>query len=202
MKIVLACLMCLVLGASESFAIDGGPVYPGGTNVVGTYAGVINRVVTDAPVDCGANSIGVFSVGVPKTGISSGTFVMFSQGRAFTGTIQGVADPGKSTLKGVLSATFNFTVTQTIINPVTGVPTTTTTDVTASANGSLKTQIASGADLTFGVTATRLRGTATLSIDMGQLNADLTPLIVCEVTLRVRGFKQSNDAPTTTGVTG
>ena len=179
MKIVLTCLMCFVLGASESFAIDGGPVYPGGTNVVGTYAGVIDRVVTDSPLDCGANSIGVFSVGVPKTGISSGTFVMFSQGRTFTGTIQGVADPGKSTLKGVLSATFNFTVTQTIINPVTGVPTTTTTDVTAGANGSLKTQIASGVDLTFGVTATRLRGTATLSIDMGQLNADLTPLVVC-----------------------
>jgi hypothetical protein len=202
MKIVLACLMCLVLGASETFAIDGGPVYPGGTNVVGTYAGVIDRVVTDSPLDCGANSIGVFSVGVPKTGISSGTFVMFSQGRAFTGTIQGVADPGKSTLKGVLSATFNFTVTRTNINPVTGETTTTTTDVTASANGNLKTQITSGADLTFGVTATRLRGTATLSIDMGQLNADLTPLVVCEVTLRVRGFKQSNDAPTTTGVTG
>jgi hypothetical protein len=202
MKIVLACLMCLVLGASESFAIDGGPVYPGGTNVVGTYAGVIDRVVTDSPLDCGANSIGVFSVGVPKTGISSGTFVMFSQGRTFTGTIQGVADPGKSTLKGVLNASFNFTVTQTNINPVTGETTTTTTDVTASANGNLKTQISSGADLTFGVTATRLRGTATLSIDMGQLNADLTPLIVCEVTLRVRGFKQSNDAPTTTGVTG
>jgi hypothetical protein len=202
MKIVLACLMCLVLGASESFAIDGGPVYPGGTNVVGTYAGVIDRVVTDSPLDCGANSIGVFSVGVPKTGISSGTFVMFSQGRTFTGTIQGVADPGKSTLKGVLDASFNFTVTRTNINPVTGETTTTTTDVTASANGNLKTQITSGADLTLGVTATRLRGTATLSIDMGQLNADLTPLIVCEVTLRVRGFKQSNDAPTTTGVTG
>jgi hypothetical protein len=202
MKIVLACLMCLVLGASESFAIDGGPVYPGGTNVVGTYAGVIDRVVTDSPLDCGANSIGVFSVGVPKTGISSGTFVMFSQGRTFTGTIQGVADPGKSTLKGVLNASFNFTVTRTNINPVTGETTTTTTDVTASANGNLKTQITSGADLTLGVTATRLRGTATLSIDMGQLNADLTPLVVCEVTLRVRGFKQSNDAPTTTGVTG
>jgi hypothetical protein len=199
MKIVLACLMCFVLGASESFAIDGGPVYPGGTNVVGTYAGVINRVVTDTPLDCGANSIGVFSVGVPKTGISSGTFVMFSQGRAFTGTIQGVADPGKSTLKGVLSATFNFTLTQT--NPVTGEPT--TTDVTASANGSLKTQITSGADLTFGVTATRLRGTAVLSIDQGEVNpVTLLPVITCEVTLRVRGFKQSNDAPTTTGVTG
>jgi hypothetical protein len=199
MKIVLACLMCLVLGASESFAIDGGPVYPGGTNVVGTYAGVIDRVVTDSPLDCGANSIGVFSVGVPKTGISSGTFVMFSQGRTFTGTIQGVADPGKSTLKGVLNASFNFTVTQT--NPVTGEPT--TTDVTASANGSLKTQIASGADLTFGVTATRLRGTAALNIDQGEVNpVTLLPVITCEVTLRVRGFKQSNDAPTTTGITG
>ena len=41
MRIVLGCLMCLVLPLSQAFAISGGPVYPGNTNVVGTYAGVI-----------------------------------------------------------------------------------------------------------------------------------------------------------------
>jgi hypothetical protein len=196
MKILLACLMCLVLGASECFAIDGGPVYPASTNVVGTYAGVMSKVLADNPVACGSNSLGVFSVGVPKTGISNGTFVMFSQGRTFSGTIQGVADPGRSTLKGVLSATFNFTVTQTVVNPVTGVPTTTTTPVTASANGSLKTHITNSSDPSLGVSATRLQGTADVFVDMGQLNPDLTPVVTCFMTLRVKGFKQSNDAPT------
>lgn len=188
--------MCLVLGSSECFAIDGGPVYPGATNVVGTYAGVIDPVLADSPPTCGANSIGVFSIGVPENGISSGTFVMFSQGRTFTGTISGVADPGKAKLKGVLNATFNFTVSKTSTNSVTGETTVTTEDVTASANGNLNTQINSGSTATLGVTATRLRGTATISVDFGQLNPDFSPIIVCEMNMRVKGFKQSNTGPT------
>jgi hypothetical protein len=199
MKILLACLMCLVLGASECFAIDGGPPYPGSTDVVGTYAGVMAKVILDNPVACGSNSLGVFSVGVPKTGISNGTFVMFSQGRTFNGTIQGVADPGKASLKGVLTATFNFTVTQIFINPVTGVPTTTTTQVTASARGSLKTHITNTSESTSGVTATRLIGSADVFVDMGELASDLTPIPTCTMTLRVKGFKQSNTDPGTTG---
>jgi hypothetical protein len=197
MKILLACLMCLVLGASECFAISGGPVFGSGINVVGTYAGVIkarradappsDQFPPDSPPSCSLNSLGVFSVGVPSSGISSGTFVMFSQGRVFTGTIRGMADPGQAKLTGVLNATFDFTVT----NPNTNPPT--TTMVTASANGNLKTKI-SNVSSQAGITGVRLAGTATLGIDQGHVDLGLEPIITCQMTLKVVGFKQSNTA--------
>jgi hypothetical protein len=224
MKSVLGCLMCLVITMSQSFAISGGP-FGRGVNVVGTYAGVIKAprlcLVCDSgqqtqinckdfdsyklahpgatsgpcgsPVpDCSLNSLGVFSVGVPSTGISSGTFVMFSQGRVFSGTIRGTADPGTAMLTGVLNATFDFTVTNNNRNPPT------TESFTASANGNLKTKI-SNAQTTLGVAATRLAGTATLGIDLGFVNPDNTPLLTCQTSFKVVGFKQSNTAPTSSG---
>ena len=194
--------MCFVLGASQCFGISGGPPYPGGANVVGTYAGVIKRpsdTLTVPPAGCSlpaagcsANSLGVFSVGVPASGISSGTFVMFSQGRVFTGTIRGTADPSKAVLTGVLNATFNFSVTT---FDALGKPT--TTQVTASANGKLKTKITNGSSQSaFGAAATRLAGTATLNTDQGEVNSTNEPCVTCFMTLRVVGFKQSNSAPT------
>jgi hypothetical protein len=211
MKILLACSMCLVLAASECLAISGGPVFGSGLNVVGTYAGVIKARRADAPPSgqfppdtppgCSLNSLGVFSVGVPTSGISTGSFVMFSQGRVFTGTIRGTADPGTAKLTGVLNATFDFSVTRTFINPTTGEVTTTTTQVTAEANGHLKTTISSGSAQA-GTSATRLAGTATLTINQGQVNGADEPIPTCEMTLKVNGFKQSNTATTSTGTTG
>jgi len=204
MKSVLGCLMCLVFTMSQSFAISGGP-FGRGVNVVGTYAGVIKRPSDSPPLvlpagcvspvaACSANSLGVFSVEVPPTGISSGTFVMFSQGRIFTGTIRGTADPGQAKLTGVLNATFNFTVTDNTKTPPT------TTSVTASANGNLKTTIRNvSSQTTLGVAATRLAGTATLNIDQGDVNRLNETCVTCFMTLRVVGFKQSNTAATTSG---
>jgi hypothetical protein len=148
---------------------------------------------------CSANSLGVFSVGVPSSGISSGTFVMFSQGRIFTGTIRGAADPGQAKLTGLLNATFDFTKTITTI--VDGIPIQTQTMVTASANGNLKTRITavsshSGLSTT---NAIRLAGTATLNIDAGQINSANQSCITCYMTLRIVGFKQTNTAPTSSG---
>src|SRR6266404_1277021 len=106
MRVLLAALMCLVFTITQAFAISGGPPYPGATNVVGVYAGVMKpkfpstcpadpTTCPDDPPTCSANSLGVFSVGVPDSGLATGTFVMFSQGRVFSGSIQGTADPGK-----------------------------------------------------------------------------------------------------------
>ncbi|HME88174.1 MAG TPA: hypothetical protein VKE30_03070 [Chthoniobacterales bacterium] len=209
MKALLGCLMCLVFTLTRTFAISGGPQFPGGTNVAGVYAGVLKRPSDTIPPSfpagcplpapgCSANSLGVFSITVPTSGISSGTFVMFSQGRVFSGTIRGAADPGRSKLTGVLNATFDFTVTRTFINPVTGEVTTTTESVTAQANGGLKANITSvRSQSSFGATAVRLADDATLNIDHGEVNADNQPCITCYMTLKVRGFKQTNTAPTT-----
>jgi len=196
--------MCLVLTASECIAISGGPIFPGSLNVVGSYAGVIKRPSDTPPAvlncpppmsGCSANSLGVFSIGVPASGISSGTFVMFSQGRIFTGTIRGTADPGTARLTGVLNATFDFTVTDNSVTPPT------TTMVTASANGNLKTKITtvtSHSNLST-TTAIRLGGSATLNIDQGELNSANEPCVTCFMTLRVVGFKQTNTSSTSSG---
>ncbi len=191
MRILFAALMCIVFGASECLALSGGPVYPGASTVVGTYAGVLQP--TQATDACGANSLGVFSIGVPKTGIASGAFVMFSQGRVFSGTVRGTADSGRSTLKGILEATFNFTVTRTFFNPVTGETTTTTTEVTAQANGNLDTKITDSRDSSF--SATRLNGDARLDISQGRVNNDNSPSVSCSMDLGVIGFKQSDAEP-------
>ncbi len=187
--------MCLVLGASQCFAISGGPQYPGSNNVVGTYAGVMKPKTPpmDSPPNCSANSLGVFSIGVPNSGISTGTFVMFSQGRVFKGNIQAVADSGKATLKGILNATLNFSVTSPSPSP------STTVEVTATANGNLNTKITNVSSQTaLGAASTRLKGKATIDISHGELNPDLSPQVDCEMTLKVSGFKQTNTAPTTT----
>lgn len=192
MKPLLASLLCLVFTASQCFALKGGPPYPGNrVSVVGTYAGVIRPTVATDP--CGRNSIAVFSVGVPQSGVSSGTFVTFSQGRVFSGTVRGTADPGLATLKGVLNATFTYTMPS--IDPITGRPT--TIDVIASANGNFDSRITT-TSTSFGPASTRLRGGAHIEVSHGQLDPELKPRVTCAMDLDVIGFKQSSSAPTGT----
>ena len=222
MKVRLAALMCLVFMITQSFAISGGPPYPGSTNVVGVYAGVMKpkkvpatcatdpTTCPDSPPGCSANSLGVFSVGVPNSGLATGTFVMFSQGRVFNGNIQGTADPGKDTnsarLSAVLSATFNYTLTF----PPTPCPVPTpapactpssfSQEVTASANGTLDAHIKNQLSRSLlGANSVRLVGSATIDISQGQVSAaTLEPIVTCHMMLKVTGFKQTDTAPTST----
>jgi len=223
--------MCLVFTMTQAFAISGGPPYPGGANVVGVYAGVMKPKTIpsccsivplpascdpakcsspDSPAGCSANSLGVFSVGVADSGLATGTFVMFSLGRVFSGTIQGTADPGKdpskATLQAVLSATYNFTVTF----PPTPCPIPTpapactpsgfSEDVTASANGSLDTHIKNvSSQNALGASSVRLVGSATIYLSQGEVFPDLSPVINCAMLLKVGGFKQTSTAPTSLG---
>ena len=190
MKAFLGWLTCSVLVMSEGFARDphvapnGGPAYPATSNVAGTYAGVMMPRNSGSPSGCAMNSLGIFSLVVPTSGLSNGNFVMFAQGRVFSGTIQAAADAEKATIKGILEATFDFTVT----DLSTGI----TADVTASANGNIDTDITSSSSISLGVGA-RLSGKAALHIDQGAINPiTLEPLPTCQMSLSVDGFKQSN----------
>ncbi|MGZ4984761.1 MAG: hypothetical protein ACXV8A_01605 [Chthoniobacterales bacterium] len=195
MKIVLASLMCLLLGASQSFAHKGGPTYPAGTNIGGSYAGVLQGVF-DPTNPASSNSIGIFSLKVPSTGNATGTFVMFSRGRVFTGTAQAFADPNKSSLKGVLEATYNFnllvpvsTVSSTgiVVTTISSVP------VTASANGPINATVAQSKSANLFSTATTIvSGDATLSISQGEVAANGDPVITSILSLVVSGVKQSD----------
>ena len=211
----------LLFGVAAAHAISGGPQYPGGTNVVGTYGGVLTPTASPCPsatavptpecsptiAACSANSIGVFSVSVPQNGLATGTFVMFAQGRVFTGSIQGAADPGKATLKGVLSARYDFTLTSAatpcpIPTPEPAcTPSAFTQQITATASGNLKTRITTpSSSASAGSSGLRLKGTATLDISHGLVfSGSLEPVVACEIFMKVTGFKQSNTATTTGG---
>jgi hypothetical protein len=223
-------LIAVLFGAVAAYGIDGGPPYPAGTNVVGTYAGVLTPKASPCPqssvspappcertiASCAANSIGVFAIGVPQNSLGTGSFVMFAQGRVFSGTIQGVADPGKATLKGVLTARYDFTVTGTPTpcpcdaggssspcpSPVAScTPSSSSQHITALANGKLNTRITTSSSGIFTTSATRLTGNATLDISNGTVSGTTFEQNVdCEIFLKVSGFKQSNTA--ITGGTG
>ena len=193
MRILLACLLCLVLPTAECFAIKGGPPSPAGANIVGTYAGVMQGVF-DPTNPAASNSLGIFSLGVPSTGTASGAFVMFSRGRVFTGTAQAFGDTQKASLRGVLSATYNYTLS-TIVTSDTGVRTLATVPVTATANGPINANIASSKGSSFrSTTTTILRGDATLSISQGGIQPNGDPTITSILSLVVSGIKQSDVA--------
>jgi len=203
-------LIGVLIVAFGSVGISGGPVYPLGTNVVGTYAGTMTPgcaacnptsgqevgvgckkldkylnnnsgfvACSDVPEGCSANSQGIFSITVPSTGTSTGTFVMFSQGRVFSGSIQGTADGEKQKMSGVLHATFDFTVTDPNTNPPA------TTSVTAEANGNLNAKITNRASK-----GIRLAGVAAVDISEGMVHRDFSPVVTCHMPLGVTGFKQ------------
>lgn len=189
MKALFGALLCLVLGVSESLAISGGPVYPAGTKIVGHYAGVLQGVF-DPTNPASSNSVGIFSLGIPSSGLTTGTFLMFAQGRVFTGNVQGSGSPVSSTLQAILTATFNYTLHQ-----ISSTGEVTDISVTASVNGTMRAGIQSARNSSlFGTSATLLLGDATLNIDQGRVASNGVPVLTGTLNLKVNGFKQSDTA--------
>ena len=109
MQRVLSLLLAFVFFQTQAWALSGGPVYAGDQqSLVGTYAGVIvpdlvmprnpNR---DPSTVFGANSLGVFALGVPETNLAQGAIVFFLEGSFFQGGIVGLADPNEGKLFGL-----------------------------------------------------------------------------------------------------
>lgn len=188
MKALLGSLLCLVLFSSECFAIKGGPPYPASTNIIGTYAGVLQPAF-DPTDPFSSNSLGVFTLGVPSIGASSGTFVMFTRGRVFGGTIQGVGDPNKATLSALLDASFNYT-----LSFLDGSGTLQSIQVTASVNGPLTAKVTATRS-PFAVSSARIVGSAVAFISNGAVENNGDPTIDGTLSLSVVGFKQSNADP-------
>ena len=197
MKALFASLLCLVLTVSQTFAIKGGPPYPAGTNLVGTFAGVMQGVF-DPTKPSSSNSIGVYSLGIPKTGNATGPFVMFARGRVFSGTIQATADPTKASIQGVLSATFNYNLSV-VVRDSDGSTHIDTVPVTATANGPLTSTVSAIKSKNLTTSSTIMQGSAVLNISQGGVAANGDPVIVDVLSLTVSGYKQSDAAPTSTG---
>lgn len=196
----------------------------GGTtlNLTGTYSGVLQGLTASSPsgssdvppaipgdpdpaptnpdTTTASSSIGLFDLGVTQTtGLARGTFLLFSDGRVFTGSITGAVDPGSGVLQGILQSSFNFNVSSVASDgAVVTIP------VAATALGRLDTAISgatssAGTPSTTGGTSTAststalvtLAGTASLDISFGEVDSSLRPVIDRRLTFSVNGFRNS-----------
>jgi len=120
MKRVLSFLLCIIFLKAQAFAIRG-PLEgsDSGTILLGTYSGTLipedadqgTRVIDlqTGETTGTMNSIGLFTVAIPSAGIGTGSFLIFTEGRSYAGTITAVGDPGPGTLTGILEATYEYT---------------------------------------------------------------------------------------------
>lgn len=197
--------MCLVLGAAQCFAIDGGPVYGGGqVTVTGTYAGSMVPIPTVlAPgVTVTDNSLVLFTFQVPKSGLASGTAAVFRNGFFYSGAsgglggtttggsggsqgIQASVDPDSGKITGILSTSFEEDITSG----------TTTQTAHFQADGQfVNAKVVSNTSSTSTALA-RIRGKASLTYILGA-NADLVPNSGAAdsggpIFYKIKGFKQS-----------
>lgn len=178
--------MCVVFTATQSFAIDGGPWGGNGTRVAvtGTYAGVLVPLpVTIAPgITLTDNSLALFTMKIPTTGLASGTTAVFRNGFFYTGTIQGSADPDSAKLTGIVASEFSQdrqSGTTTITEHYEGNGQFTNAKITADV-GTNKVALA------------RIRGKASITYALGANATDAArgdsggPIVY-----KIRGFKQS-----------
>ncbi len=203
MKKILSFLLCIVFLQAQVFALVGGPVYTDGQNVdiVGTYSGTMTPVDVIGSGTAGPNgesvdSLGLFTLGVPAAGPAAGTFVIFQQGIIFSGKITAIGDPSKGTLNGLVEATYSYTISTIVGGAVV------TTPITANVNGVLKAAIHLPSDFDPTSIASilssfqRIDGTASVAVDLGNINADGTPVIVRVDKYLVDGVKQSTTVNT------
>ena len=118
MNKVLSLLLAFVFLQTQSWALSGGPNYSSGNqagqiSLIGVYAGALLPAGVDESTgeetgELVSNGLGLFALSVPETGLGVGQFVYFSEGRTFTGTITGVADPDRGTLTGLLKGQFDI----------------------------------------------------------------------------------------------
>ena len=176
MKVLLGCLMCLVLTVSQALAISGGP-WSGTTHVVvtGTYAGVLHF---DSRIACAScmpgqtetNSIGLFTLLIPKTGLGKGTVVIFESGLTFSGTFQGLADPDTARLTGEIDTTSTVTIG--------------TSSNVETASGNMNRRIKANRNI-LSVASARIVGKADIQFSF------LANMPFDEILYKVMGFKQS-----------
>ena len=103
MNRVLSLLLAYVFMQVQTWALSGGPVFAGQlADLSGTYSGVMaGSSALNGGLLAANNSLGVFVLGVPKTGAAQGSAVLFQEGSFFQGGILGVADPDEGTMKAI-----------------------------------------------------------------------------------------------------
>lgn len=180
---LLAAVLCHVLFvATSAQALSGGPIYPGGqVSTTGIYSGALIGLLQ--------NSLGLFSLTVPRTGVGTGTAVVFKAGYFASGRITGVADPQSANLNGILDLQYAYSY---LVASTSG--TSSLQTITVSGAGIVTATIAGGASR-FGTSAIRLSGTSQVAFtvpptDVGTGTIQVDPLLYEPVTYTLVGFKQ------------
>lgn len=177
---VLALLLCQVLFVSQAHALAGGPIYPGGRiSTTGIYSGVMNGLLS--------NSLGLFSVTIPRTGIGTGTAVVFRNGYFFSGSIQALVDPDSTRLSGTLDLQYSYTyVVAGLFGPI-------TVSVTISASGLVRASV-DQTTTRFGRGGLRLNGTAVVTATAPPTDQPITvdPSLLTTISYNIVGFKQQD----------
>ncbi len=234
MRFLLSFLLCIVFLQAQTFAqnadqsnnannnhvaANGGPNYGSLGTVTGTYAGVLIPTSVSSPTPNVApvtsqevsNSIGVFALSIPRTGVGTGAFLLFTQGGvtslattgglSFSGNLAVIADPSSSTIRGILSATATISqTTETLSSGTTNLLTLTTNSVSDTAVGEINAVV--GQSSTAGGSAS-LTGTAFVTVSSPAVANTafangIQPEGISYLNLTVQGFQQST---ATSGVT-
>ena len=211
MKRVLSLLIVFVFLKAQAWALSGGPFQSvGGSDIIGTYAGVLipkndfprlnNQGVPTA------TSIGLFSFAQDQIGFASGVLVAFVDGTPLVGTLTGLIDPQDGHFQAVIDGESTYDLAFDLNNDGL-VDFTTTLDVTGNMDADIKptgdagsSGVSSGFAATSlypGLNAARVEGTAGLDLFVG-LEPDGTPSVDQTVYFDVEGFKQSNDVTVAT----
>ena len=119
MKRILSFLLCIIFLKAQAFAIRGNlEGSDTGTILTGTYSGTLIPTSPGQGTDVldfqtgkktgQINSVGLFSVAMPTSGPGTGSFLIFTEGTSFAGTITAVGDSGPGTITGLLEATYDY----------------------------------------------------------------------------------------------
>jgi hypothetical protein len=214
MKTLLAILLSFAVTEAPVLAIHGGYTLGGTAGVNGTYAGVLiptadtSLVSGTGGTNFGTNALGIFTLGIPTTGIGSGTVFIFASGQQLAGTIQALASPAADGgIVGIIQATGQLT--EGTFSDIFG-DTITETEVTGEASGGLSVTVdqstqsvsTSGINIsgTASVVITTSYTTPTTTAPDGATTGGQTNFIPTEdVVFDAEGFQQSDyAAPTTT----
>lgn len=189
MKNILSLLVAFVFVQTQCWALSGGPHYGGNTTAVsGTYAGVFTGISsTAAPVAGavpGANSLGVFVIGVPITDLARGSIALFAEGVFYQGGIFAIVDPNKQKLSGIAQMVHLASVDSS----------TTSLAFTydSRADGTIEAEISSDASQSGSTAGTTLSGTGLFTVaNLSLVDFSFNPSGTLSFT--VEGFKQSNE---------
>lgn len=168
--------MCLVFTVSQTLAISGGP-WSGGkgrVGVVGTYAGTFTPTTTCM---C-PNNLAIFTLSVPQTGLATGTILIFTGERTFSGPITGLADPNTDVLQATLQAI-----------PVVTSGSTTIETLNFHADGTINGKVRANKKSTT-ISSVRIRGDAHVTTT----NSNVFPPEQTMTDYTVHGFKQSDSS--------